>query len=292
MRVLLTGASGFIGTCLARHLVAAGHKVIGVDLRRGQATSLLADLRDPKSVQSVAATVGSTDVVAHFAAIAGVRRSLLEPKAYAETNVIGTLHALQLAERLGAGRVVLASSSSVYGRVEGPTSEDQLLAPLSPYAASKVAAEELCGSFVATGAFEAVVVRPFTVYGPGQRPDMFCHQALHKVALGEKIDVWEWQRDFTFIDEVCLAASNAIIVPTDSPVTTYNLGSGRPVSVFEFVATLEKVTRRRVRVALGTAPPCEPALTFADATRARAELGLSQPIGFADGLAAQHLALS
>jgi nucleoside-diphosphate-sugar epimerase len=184
MRVLLTGSSGFIGARLAGHLRSAGHDVVGLDLCPGPATTLRCDLRDP-AVTCIRAH--EANVFIHFAAKAGVGRSLLEPQRYVDANVTGTVHALQLAAHLNVRRFVFASSSSVYGRVDGPANEDRAPSPLSPYAESKVAAEALCRDVAAKGTFDVVVLRPFTVYGPGQRPDMFCHQALTKTLAGEEL---------------------------------------------------------------------------------------------------------
>ncbi len=288
MRVLLTGSSGFIGATLAGHLRSARHDVIGLDLRPGPATTLDCDLRDPAMT---CISAGQTDVFIHFAALAGVGPSLLDPLRYMEANVTGTLHALQLAAHLNARRVIFASSSSVYGRVDGPAQEDRAPAPLSPDAESKVAAEALCRDFAAKGAFDVVVLRPFTVYGPGQRPDMFCHQALTKTIAGEELQVWRWQRDFTFVDEVCVATVNATRVPVPDGLATYNLGSGRPVDVSEFLATVEAVTGRAPVAVFGEARPCEPELTSADTTRSREELDLPLPLPFFEGLLAQYRAM-
>jgi nucleoside-diphosphate-sugar epimerase len=285
--ILLTGSSGFIGSRLTKHLTTAGHRVTGLDIRPGVHTQVVADLRHPSVVAEVSHRLRSVDVVMHFAAVAGVRRSLVEPALYVDTNVTGTLHALQLAEALSADRVVTASSSSVYGSVAGPASEDTPVAPLSPYAASKVATEALCASWAAAGAFEVIVVRPFTVYGPGQRPDMFCHQALGKVVADETLQVWEWRRDFTYVDDLCVAAANTVTVDVPGGMRVYNLGSGRPVSVHEFLSTVQEVTGRQVRAVFGRSGHCEPVMTFADTSRSHAELGLPAPKAFVEGLAAQ-----
>ena len=286
--ILLTGSSGFIGTRLAGRLRAEGHRVTGLDLRAAPHTQVVEDLRDASCVARVVERLGSVDVVAHFAAVAGVRRSLVEPGLYFDTNVVGTRHALVLAETLGAKRVVVASSSSVYGEVDGPVDEDAPLAPMSPYAESKAAAEQLGLRWAAADVFQVLVVRPFTVYGPGQRTDMFCHQALRQVMAGERLRVWCWQRDFTYVDDVCRAAAAAVTVPVAERFRAYNLGSGRPVSVHEFLVALGRVTRARVLASFGPPGTCEPALTFAEPGRARSELGLRHPGPFVVGLEAQR----
>jgi UDP-glucuronate 4-epimerase len=286
--ILLTGSSGFIGGRLHGRLRSDGHTVTGLDVCPAPQTDLVEDLRDPACVARVVDRLGRIDIVAHFAAVAGVRRSLTEPHLYFDTNVGGTRRALEMAGALGATRVVLGSSSSVYGEVDGPASEDRTLAPMSPCAESKVAAEELGREWAAAGAFQVVALRPFSVYGPRQRTDMFCHQALLRVMSSESVHVWDWQRDFTYVDDVCRGAAVAMTVPVASAFRAYNLGSGRPIPVQEFLAALGRVTRSPVAATFGRAAPGEPEITFADPSRARAELGLRHPGPFVVGLETQR----
>ena len=289
--ILLTGSSGFLGTRLLGHLRAVGHDVIGLDLRPARHTDVVDDLRQRGCVARVVAAVSEADVVVHLAGLTGAARSLATPEAYFDTNVTGTRHALDLAEALGANRLVLASTDAVYGEVDGPVREDHRLAPLSPYGESKALAEAECAARADAGALQAIALRLFSVYGPGQPDGRLCDRTLRGALAGERISLWDWVRDFTYIDEVCRAAAAAATVPVEDRFRPYNVGSGRPVSAMQFVAALERVTRRPVAVSFGPAHAGEPAMTFADATRARAELALSHPGPFVIGLDSQRRAI-
>ena len=291
-RVLVTGSSGFIAGALIPHLERAGHQVTGLDRRPGARTDIHIDIRDVAAMQALTEKLRSRgesfDSVVHLAAVAGVRPSITNPHPYIETNVTGTITTLDLAVGLGATRAVVASSSSVYGDIARPAVEDGTRRrPLSNYAASKIGTEAVATTYAFSGALELVIVRPFTVYGPGQRPDMFCHRALLAVANGEPLQVWDWQRDFTYIEDLCVGAAAAVTVPMTEPRRDYNLGSGRPVSVHEFLDTLESVTGRSVNATFGERGIGEPRATHADTARSRTELGMPEPLPFLTGMMRQ-----
>ena len=291
-RILLTGSSGFIGTRLLGHLRAAGHGVIGLDARPARHTDIVEDLRRHNCVARIRNEVVDVDVVVHFAGLTGAGRSLAAPDQHFDTHVNGTRHALDLAEALGAGRFVLASADAVYGQVDGPTTEDQDLAPLSPYGESKALAEAECAARASADALQVIVLRPFSVYGPGQPDDGLCNRSLRAALAGEPLQLWPWARDFTYIDEVCRASAAAVTVPVRDRFRAYNIGSGRPVSARQFVVAIERVTRRPVEASFGTPEAGEPETTFADASRARAELALSHPGPFVVGLDSQRRAIA
>jgi nucleoside-diphosphate-sugar epimerase len=180
---------------------------------------------------------------------------------------------------------VVTSSSSVYGECPGPAVEDVTpLRPLSPYGESKVAAEAAVGA-ASTHVVERVVVRPFTVYGPGQRPDMLVARLL----AGEAgVRLFPFVRDLTYVDEVVDGLVAALSVPVvEGSVAVYNLGSGRPVAAAELLDGLAAVTGRRPEVGWVDRRPGEPVRTEADPTRSRSELGLASPLPLVEGLARQ-----
>ena len=275
-RVAITGAAGFIGGHLERALVEAGCTVVGHDLRPGPTHHPL-DIREPMPPDLFA----GIDVVVHLAALAGVAPSRRDPEGYRRTNVTGTANVLTAAVASGVRRVVVASSSSVYGECPEPAAEDRALRPLSPYAETKAAAE---AEVAATTAIpERVIVRPFTVYGPGQRADMLFSRLLR----GEAAELTRFVRDFTHVSEVVaglVAATTSLAL--DDAVEIYNLGSGRPVSVDELLAALQALDVSP-DVTWGPERPGEPTQTWADATRARQRLGVPEPVPFEDGLAQQ-----
>lgn len=263
MKILVTGSEGFIG----RHVVAGlrrdGHEVAGLDLVADDPVEQ-ADVREPLPTIPFA----GVDVVVHLAGRAGVAPSLREPTAYVTSNTIGTANVLAAAARGGAGRVVLASSSSIYGDCTRPARETDPPRPLSPYASSKVGAEALAAR--AAPQTEVVVMRPFTVFGPGQRPDMLIARLLD----GEtSLRLWPFRRDFTPVEAVADAVVESCTVTLRAPFEVFNLGSGRPVSANELLDAVGDVIGSRPIVQWGAVRPGEPRVTWADPARARDRLG-------------------
>jgi len=271
--VSVTGAAGFIGGHLVSSLREAGHRVRGFDVRPCPAVRHL-DVRHPFDPSVFA---GST-VVVHLAALTGVRASWSAPDAYLRTNVIGTEHVLAAARAAGVERAVVASSSSVYGHCEVPAAEGQALKPLSPYGESKARAEDC--ALRAAGGLEVVIVRPFSVYGPGQRADMLIARLLR----GDRLVMWPFERDFTFIDEVVDGIRRAALVPLPGPVSVVNLGSGRPVGARSLTTLLADGGQQVHARFVTKGPRGEPQRTWADVARAREWLGQPPPRSFASGL--------
>ncbi|HVM39224.1 MAG TPA: NAD-dependent epimerase/dehydratase family protein [Acidimicrobiia bacterium] len=268
MRVVVTGAAGFIGAHAADGLRAGGHSVVGLDLRTpGEEHG---DIRQPLDPGRLA----GADVVVHLAALAGVVPSFRRPAEYHDTNVVGTANVLGAAKAAGVPRVVMASSSSIYGECDGPASERRAPAPLSPYASTKVAAEALAASH-ASRTMEVLVVRPFTVFGPGQRPDMLVARMLS----GERLTLWEFERDFTPVAAVARALVAGCTVDLPAPYTVVNLGAGRPVAAHDLLDAVADVTGHRPAVTWGAARSGEPVRTWADRRWAERLLGFE-----ADGL--------
>lgn len=272
-RIAVTGAAGFLGRALLARLPGP---VRATDLAT-------LDVRRPIPPEAFA----GCDVVVHLAARTGVSPSLRQADAYHRTNATGTGNVVRAAQAAGVRRLVLVSSSSVYGECDRPASESRATAPLSPYGESKVGAEAIVRS--ASSGLERVILRPFTVYGPGQRPDMLIARLL---AGGEGLRLFPFVRDFTFVDEVVAAIAAATSAPVDpGEVLVANLGSGRPVSAGKLLDALEEVTGRRPQVAWGDGRPGEPARTWADPTVARHRLGLPAPVSLVEGLGRQRAAL-
>jgi UDP-glucuronate 4-epimerase len=301
--VLVTGGVGFIGGHVCAALLDRGDAVVALDsfdpssdttsreataalLERHPAFRLVrGDIRDRSALDS--ALCDGADVVLHLAAKAGVRQSLADPAGYADVNVTGTAQVLEAARAAGVGRVVFASSSSVYGaRDRGPFTEDMAsAAPTSPYAASKRAGELLCGTFHAAWGLQTTALRFFTVYGPGQRPDMAIAAFLRKALAGEPLPVFgdgSSLRDYTFVSDIV----EGVLAALDTPLgfAVLNLGGGRPIRLDALVALIGEVTGRSLRVErLGTQRGDVP-LTFADLRAAKAALGYAPRVGLVDGL--------
>lgn len=304
MRVLITGAAGFIGSAVARALQSRGDTVVGLDnfdpfyerahkernvaeLVQGERFELHeADLLDADAVDRALAGV---EAVVHLAALAGVRPSIAAPARYMRVNVEGTALLLQRCHALGVRRLVVASSSSVYGaRSQTPFREDDPCdRPASPYAASKKATELVCSTFHELYGLGITCLRYFTVYGPGQRPEMAIHKFVRLAERGERLPMFgdgSTGRDYTYIDDIVRGTLAAIDRQSGQHVI-YNLGGDRAVLLRDLIAA--------VGVACGCEPAVEPLplqpgdvpVTSADITRAQAELGYAPRVSLEDGLA-------
>jgi UDP-glucuronate 4-epimerase len=262
-RAVVTGVAGFIGSHLAEALVRHGVFVTGLDnyVRSGPlVTDRLASLLRQPRFNLVRADLRSCDlapvlagsqVVFHQAALAGVRQSWGDRfSAYLEVNVLGTQRLVQASEEAGVGRLVIASSSSVYGpHVGRPSLEQDQLWPASPYGVSKLAAERLALAYASRpGARTSVVaLRYFSVYGPRQRPDMWICRVLNAALAGRAVNLYgdgSQRRDFTYVDDVVAANLAAAMIPARSEVI--NVGGGSPVSVMEVLDLVAEVTGRAV----------------------------------------------
>lgn len=275
MKVAVTGSSGFIGTHLVHALRATAVEVVEVDLL----TSPAVDIRfhiEPE-------LFSGCDAVVHLAGLAGVAGSIERPVAYEHTNVDGTARVADACVAAGVPRLVVASGSSVYGECPAPATEDTPLRPLSPHGRTKVEAERV--SAARADRLTLAIVRPFTVYGPGQRDDMLVARLL----AGEACTLWPFARDLTYVDEVVVGLIAATTVTIDG-TAFWNLGSGRPVTAAALVDALEQATGRRPAVEWGPPRRHEAHRTWADPGRARDELGLPEPVPLVEGLRRQAAA--
>ncbi|GLZ12413.1 UDP-glucose 4-epimerase GalE [Actinomadura sp. NBRC 104425] len=283
MRVLVTGAAGYVGYAVGRRLVAAGHAVDGLVRDAGQdlppgVRPLVGDLLDPPALRAV--LTEPYDAVCHLAALTRVRESFEEPLRFFAVNVQGTVNLLDL---LATGtRVVYGSTAAVYGTPEWqPIHEDQTPAPASPYGASKLAAEQVVRWHARTGAIGAVVLRTFNVAGAvdgrgDPDPTRLIPRAL-AVAAGEAPHLeingaGDAVREYVHVDDLADAHVRALSAVRPGEDRVYNVGSGAPVSVRDVVAAVEKVTGRRVPT-VRRPPRPEPPLLISDATAVRHDLG-------------------
>lgn len=302
MRILVTGCAGFIGWKVSEALRQAGHHVLGIDnlnaaydvrlkqWRLGQVERLdveflqldIAD-RDALTVYFAAHPV---DAVVNLAARAGVRQSLRDPWAYYETNVLGTLNLLECCRHHGVTKFILASTSSLYGDGPRPFREDQPTdRPLSPYAASKKAAEALCFTYHRLYGIDVSVVRYFTVYGPAGRPDMSIFRFIRWIAEGEPVTLYgdgSQERDFTFVDD---AARGTVLALRPAGYEIINLGGDRPVRVRAVIAMLEELLGRSAEIDRRPPHPADVPATAADISKARQLLGWEPTTTLEAGLA-------
>lgn len=302
---LVTGGAGFIGSHLLQALLARGQRVVCLDnfdpfYPRACKERNLAEVGASPALTLVegdicdAALVGQLmaehqpDVVYHLAAKAGVRPSLVAPLDYIETNVSGTVNLLKAATEAGVRRFVFASSSSVYGAGNTlPFSEDQdVLRPLSPYAASKVAAEALCHTYHHLHGLPVVLLRFFTVYGPRQRPDLAINKFVRLMLGNESIPVFgdgSSSRDYTFVGDIV----RGLLLAAESELNyeTINLGNSSPVSLGELIAAVEQAVGRPARIERLPEQAGDMPHTYANVAKAERLLGWRPEVSLAEGLA-------
>jgi UDP-glucuronate 4-epimerase len=309
MRALVTGAAGFVGSTLARRLLADGHDVVGVDsvndyydrqLKRANLGRLASTgfqfVEADLNAVDLPSLLARTEVVFHLAGQPGVRSSWgSEFDRYVTDNVRATQRLLEAAlhaDRLR--RFVFASSSSVYGDAERyPTEETDRPQPLSPYGVTKLAAEHLCTLYARNHGVPTVSLRFFTVYGPRQRPDMAFTRFCRAVSDGREIEVYgtgEQVRDFTYVDDVVeanLQVGTADIgsVPAGS---VFNVAGGSSTTVNEVLALLGEISGRAVRVVRG-APVLGDVLRTGGSTEALSKAtGWMPRVGLREGLEEQY----
>lgn len=308
-RVLVTGAAGFIGSHLVDALLARGDRVLGVDnfddfydpaIKRANIagarcssafTMAEADVRDPAALGAAMDEI-EPDVVVHMAARAGVRPSIAAPALYADVNVRGTAALLDAARARGISRVVVASSSSVYGNASRvPFSEDDAaISPVSPYAATKRAAELLCETFAGLEPrLRIVSLRFFTVYGPRQRPDLAIHKFATLISSGRPIPVYgdgSSSRDYTYVTDTVQGVLGAIERTRDPAVRheVYNLGESQTTTLRELIALLEDALGQKATIDRLPPQAGDVSCTYADISRARDTLGYAPAVPIRDGI--------
>ena len=221
----------------------------------------------------------------NLAARAGVRQSLKDPWAYYDTNLTGALNLLEVCRKFEVPKFVQASTSSLYGDAPRPFQEDQPTdRPLSPYAASKKAAETLCYTYHTLHKLDITVLRYFTVYGPAGRPDMSIFRFIQRIAEGGPVPLYgdgSQERDFTYVDDIAHGTSLAL-----RPVgyEVINLGSDRPVAIRQVITLLEEMLRRTARLERLPPHPTDVPATWANVAKARRLLGWTPKTSLEDGL--------
>jgi UDP-glucuronate 4-epimerase len=304
VNILVTGGAGFIGSHLVERLVHGGHRVAVLDdfndfydPRRKQEN--LADVRDRITVHradlvdapAVAAIVGAGrfDQIIHLAARAGVRPSIAQPALYVQTNIMGTLNLLEAARVARVPRFIFGSSSSVYGLCrEIPFREDMALQEtISPYAATKLAGEQLCSNYAHLFGLRVVCLRFFTVFGPRQRPDLAIHQFTERILAGRPIRQFgdgTTRRDYTYVEDIVNGIEAAL--EYDGPIfDVFNLGGSETTSLSELIHALEVQLDTKATIERLPEQPGDLPLTYADIAKAREKLGYSPRTPLREGLA-------
>ena len=310
MAILVTGAAGFIGSYVAKALLDRGETVVGVDnvndyyppsLKRARLARLAGeknfqfhegDIADYEPLFALASQA-KVDRIIHLAAQAGVRYSLENPFAYGRSNLTGHLNIIELGRRLEAKHVVYASSSSIYGaNRQMPFSETQMTdSPVSLYGATKKANELMASSYARLYGLPLTGLRFFTVYGPWGRPDMTYWIFTEKMLKGEPIQIFNqgrMGRDFTYIDDIVDGVLAALArAPGEAEIfhRVYNLGNDRPEELMTMIGLLEKELGIEAQKTFLGMQDGDVERTWADISRAQAELGYQPKVTLAEGIA-------
>jgi UDP-glucuronate 4-epimerase len=304
MKILVTGAAGFIGSHLCERLLADGAEVVGLDnfdefyspaikrsniaecLKHKSFTLIEGDIRDVGCVSDILSRNDISTIV-HLAARAGVRPSIEQPLLYQDVNINGTMVLLEAAKEYGIRKFVFASSSSVYGNNKKvPFAEtDNVDFPISPYAATKKAGELICHTYHHLYDMDIMCLRFFTVYGPRQRPDLAIHKFSRLIEADKPIPVFgdgSMRRDFTYIDDIIQGVMGAIEHCEGYEI--YNLGESRPVRLDELIGEIEKALGKKAIINRQPMQPGDVIQTYADVAKAKAKLGYNPQTDIAEGL--------
>ncbi|WP_421829915.1 SDR family NAD(P)-dependent oxidoreductase [Larkinella sp.] len=304
MTILLTGGAGFIGSNLAKQLLEEGHQVICLDnldsyyapdIKWKNVQQTLSspayhfhqgDIRDSELVDTLFQTY-AFDAVIHLAARAGVRPSVQDPALYYDVNVNGTLTLLQAMQRFGVTKMVFASSSSVYGdSPHVPFSEtDPADRPLSPYAASKRAAELLCHTFHNLYGFDIFCLRFFTVYGPLQRPEMAISQFTESILNEKAINVFgdgSTARDYTYVDDIVSGIIQSL--KNLKGYEVLNIGGSDPISLANLIRVIEQAVGKTALINRLPMQPGDVQQTYADIRKAAQLIDYHPSVRVEDGI--------
>ncbi len=305
MKYLVTGGAGFIGSNLVDRLLNNGHDVVVVDnfndyydvnIKEKNVRSNLpnphyvlyrVDIENKNEIAKIF-TEHKFDAVIHLAARAGVRPSLEKPMNYVKTNIIGTVNILECMRECGVKKLVFASSSSVYGNCSATEfSEDlKVTEPISPYAATKSACEQLCYTWHHLYGINIVALRFFTVYGPRQRPDLAIHKFVQRIAAGKPIQMYgdgTTKRDYTYIDDII----DGICAAVDYDKTGFeiiNLGGGEPITLIRMIRTIEHALGRNAIIEQKPMQPGDVDKTVCDWSKAHRLLKYSPKTTFDRGI--------
>jgi len=313
-KILVTGGAGFIGSNLCEALLDKGYFVVSIDnfndfyspklkednikevMKNKNSRSFISirgDICDKNDLESIFRNHNITCVI-HLAARAGVRQSLKEPLLYEETNIRGTLNILECLRKYKVKNYIFASSSSVYGNNKKvPFSEnDSVDSPISPYAATKRAAELLNNTYHYLYKINTINLRLFTVYGPRQRPDLAIHKFTKRIFEGRPIEIYgdgTSSRDYTYIKDTVngiMGALDFLLCNEDKKIfEIINLGNSHPVSLSKLIKLIQNITGKKAKIRRLPMQPGDVEKTYADISKAKRILGFCPEIKIEDGIA-------
>lgn len=303
--VLITGGAGFIGSTLADTLLKENCKVICVDnfcdyyspeLKRKNISNALlnsnyklyeADIENLEELEKIFSE-NKIDIIVHLAARAGVRPSIEKPVEYMQTNIMGTVNILELMKKYGVKKMCMASSSSVYGNCKAEKfSEDlNVRSPISPYAASKSACEQICYTYHHLYDLNIVMLRYFTVFGPRQRPDLAINKFVNLIRSNQPINMYgdgTSIRDYTYIDDIVSGTISAMKYDKTG-YEIFNLGGGNPVSLVDMISTIETILGKKAIINKMPMQPGDVDRTVCDISKSMKLLNYKPETSFYDGV--------
>jgi len=315
MKVIITGVAGFIGAALAERLLSQGMEVIGIDNlndyydiglkksrlsrleKAGQQafTFIQADISDKNAILPLASAHQDTEYVFNMAAQAGVRYSIENPFAYAETNVLGFMVIAEMARRIPKlKQFIYASSSSVYGgNSKTPFAiEDAVTKPVSVYGATKISNELFAHTYAHLYGINCTGLRFFTVYGPWGRPDMAAYLFTSKIMAGEPIPVFnngDMRRDFTYIDDIIDGVAGAMNCPMNTahgsaPARVYNLGNSKSETLMDYIKEIEQALGKKAVYDLKPMQAGDVYETYADISLSTRDFGYAPKTAISEGI--------
>ncbi len=309
MKFLITGGAGFIGSTLAHFLLSEKHEIICLDnfddfyspeikfkniahlLENPNFKLINADIRDSQKLAKLFKEEG-IEFVIHLAAKAGVRPSIINPQAYVDTNINGTMNLLENMKISGIRNFIFSSSSSVYGNnTKIPYSEnDNVDFPISPYAATKKSGELLTYTYHHLYQFKVINLRFFTVYGPKQRPDLAIFKFFDCLYKNKAIEMYgdgTTSRDYTYIDDIVsgIASAISLIVTSKSNLyETINLGNSNPIKLNELIKLIEEISGKKFIIQKLPMQEGDVNVTYADVNKAKTLLKYSPKTSIKEGL--------
>lgn len=303
MKILITGGAGFIGSHFVERCLRLGHSVDVVDdfndfydpaIKRANVAAFNGNVAvhelDIRNADAMLRLIkeGRYDSIVHLAARAGVRPSIKDPRLYVETNILGTLNLLEAAKQANVPRFICASSSSVYGVLKTlPFREDLALTQtISPYAATKLAGEQICSNYSHLFGLRTINLRFFTVYGPRQRPDLAIHSFSRAIWEGRSIQQFgdgTTRRDYTYVDDI-MQGMEACLGYEGQLCDVFNLGESQTTTLSDLISTIEASLDKKAVIEKKPDQPGDVPVTYADISKARTLLGYNPHTKIVEGI--------
>jgi nucleoside-diphosphate-sugar epimerase len=291
MKIIVTGAAGFLGRHLCRALTQAGHQLKLIDIKPNpDFETVIADVRDLVAMER---TIIDADVVFHLAALIEAGESVKHPQAFVDSNITGSLNVLEAMRKNGIKTMAFSSTAAVYGEPQTiPITEDSRTLPINPYGVTKLALEGLLSSYVASYGMTGIALRYFNLYGPEEHHEPETHaipRFIKQIYSGEEVTVWgngDHQRDYIHVQDIVSAHLKALDLAVNQPgqYHYFNLSTEKPTTVVEIVKLIEAKIGKTAQVKHFPARPGDPMVLYADASKAKNILGWKAEVSIEQGL--------